>query len=281
VLGLGNTDPFMSGAVTVSGSAIVTLTDCTASTNSGGASSFYVAGSGQMTADCATTVGGADTTLGLTLTCQDNDGDVITQAPPVLDPYKDVPWPENVSPCNQPTPDETGKKIYDPGGSTNAVSCDLTNLSGTIHFNPGRYVIPNGASFSAQAGTKITGDDVTFFFEGSAKLDIAGHADLILSAPDDPTDPYAGILFYGNRTASAVGIQHKMLGSSGSALTGAIYMPLSEVVYQGNSTISGTCLQIVADKVTMTGNTEMSLGSSCAAAGTKPLLTGQIVKLVE
>ena len=64
--------------MTVLGSAIVTLNNCTASTNSSGASSFYLDGHGKLAADCATTVGGADTGSGLNLTC--NNGDVITSA---------------------------------------------------------------------------------------------------------------------------------------------------------------------------------------------------------
>lgn len=277
VLGLANTDPAMTGAVTVTGSANVKLTNCTASTNSAGASSFYLEGSGKLAADCATTVGGADTGSGLTLTCQDNGGDVITGAPPILDPYKNAPWPTPTGTCTRSvvsgvtTISADGREVY----------CDLSNLKDTISIKPGRYVVPTGKVFSALAGAKISGTGVTFFFEGTARLDIAGHADLSLAAPTDPSDPYSGILFYGNATASAQGVTHQMLGSSGSVLTGAIYMPQSNVVYQGNSTISGSCLQIIANKVTFTGNTEIDLGASCAGAGTKPLLTGQIVKIVE
>lgn len=279
ILGLAHTDPAMAGAITVTGSSAVTLSNCSASSNSVSEQSFYLEGSGQMTADCASSVGGADTASGLKLTCQDNGGEVITYAPPVPDPYKDVPWPVSSGLCTSSS--SGGITTISSGGPDRAVYCSLSNLKGTIKFDPGRYIIATGQDFSAQAGATLSGEGVTFFFEGQARVDIAGHADLHLSAPTDPLDPYAGLLFYGEPSVNADGVEHKVLGSSASVLTGAIYMPRSTITYQGNSTVTGSCLQIIADQVTFTGNTAINLGSNCASAGTKPLLMGQMVKLVE
>jgi hypothetical protein len=272
----------MEGAVTIDGSASVKLNHCTASTNSNHDKSFYLQGHGGLDATCATTVGGADTGSGLKLGC----GEVITGSPPVLDPYKDTKWPiANGQWCSTST-SPAKVKVYSSGGPQRAVYCSLSNLSGDIEFEPGIYVVPNGGAFSAQGnssvkGASIKGTDVTFAFEGDARFDIAGNADLALSAPTNSTHTYAGILLLGNSTSSAEGVMHKVLGTSNTVLSGAIYFPNSDIVYQGNSEINGSCVQILADQVTFTGNTELELGSSCTGAGTKPLLTGQIAKIVE
>jgi hypothetical protein len=276
VLGLANTDPTMVGAITVTGSASVTLNNCNASTNSAGASSFYLQGSGKLHADCASTVGGADTGAGLNLEC---GSEVITQAPPVMDPYRNAPWPTPTVQCKQETKSNV-TTIWIETGHTVA-TCNLSGLKGEVKIGKGRYVIPSGGEFSAEAQAKVTGTDVTFFFKDSAKLNINGSADLILSAPTASTDPYGGILFFGDSTPQAEGLTHQMLGSSDSFLTGAIYMPKSNVIYQGTSTVAGSCLQIIANQVTFTGNTTIELGASCTGAGTKPLLTGQIIKIIE
>jgi hypothetical protein len=281
VLALSETKP---KAVEVSGSSSATLDGCSVASNSVQPDAYYMPNStAHLTADCVSTVGGSavkhpdGNVLDLKV-CTDG---VQENAPKTLDPYADVAEPAftpsdcTVGVYKKPTypiaPDQ-------PGG----VKC-FTNLQldGDIYFDPGVYII-NGGKLTLHGGM-IAGQDVTFFFANNATAELTGNPIISLFAPT--TGPYAGILFFGARCDPSNPItcneEFKITGSSGSTIQGAIYVPGSAINFLGNSTSSSSCLQIIADKVTFTGNSTINMGSSCSTAGTKDILVGQVVKLVE
>jgi hypothetical protein len=125
-------------------------------------------------------------------------------------------------------------------------------IKGKVTLNPGTYYIHGGdLSFGAQAD--VTGTGVTIVLTGAngqaGNIDMNGQAKLNLVSPG--SGPFKGILFYRDRRAPTVTV--KINGGSGGSLTGAIYMPTSDLWVGGNAAMDVACLQVVARKLTFRG----------------------------
>jgi hypothetical protein len=262
-------DPNAPRAVTMDGSGSVGLQGCDIASNSNAADALYAIST--VSTDCAYSVGGA---YAPNLTTNACDG-VKVNAPLVRDPYKDVAAPTNWTNCSgknhghptQPSPNLTPRCFS--GGLT---------VKGALHFEPGLYII-DGGEFNVNAGdnSKLTGEGVTFYLANGAKLNIGGSIQMNFSATSDPLDPYAGILFFGDRAATAA--THKLAGGSGSEYNGAVYTPAAAISFAGNSKATGGCTQIIGATVKFTGAS--TLQSTCENAGTTDIVTNELVKLVE
>ncbi|WP_245525794.1 pilus assembly protein TadG-related protein [Mesorhizobium sp. M00.F.Ca.ET.216.01.1.1] len=274
-----------SGAVTVSGSTSVDLTNCNVASNSNAADSFLMSGStAAIATDCVYTVGEAVTTAGLTLK---QCAEVRDYAPTAIDPYASIAEPANVGTCRN-------KNVGSPGNSTTLTPsenhpsgvkamrfCGGLDLKGKVTFAPGLYIIDggtftaNGGDIGSTAGVQIVGSGVTFYFANNATAKLTGNLAISLSAPT--SGPFSGLLFFGSRTATNV--SHQVSGTSGSVLQGALYTPASAIEYKGNSAATDGCTQVIADTVTLTGNSTVQ--STCENAGTRDVMVGQVVTIVE
>ncbi len=268
-------DPTVGGAVTVSGSSEVVFEGCDVATNSNDDQAFQMSGgSVQLSTGCVHSVGGVETTTGLTLTTCSAPR---TEVPVVIDPYSDVEDPEVVGDCANGnltdvsvTPD-TGHPL----GVGSKHFCGGMSLTGSVNFAPGLYIV-DGGTFKINASALVTGSGVTFFLTGGASLSYNGGATINLSAPT--SGPLAGLLFYADRDDA--GVAHKINGNTGSEFNGAIYMPSGDLDYSGNfSGGGGGCTQIVTRRVTFSGNS--SLQVNCEAAGTRRIAVGESIALVE
>lgn len=267
----------------VTGSTDVNLAGCAIASNSTAENSFDMQGLGSsLTADCVQTSGGAETTTGLTLTkCEE----VLEGAPPTEDPYwwMEEPtftgtcYPKSVGTPNQETT-VTPTETWTHGDGTSIRVrryCNGLDAKGIVTFEPGLYII-EGGNFTAGGGTApaLIGDDVTFYFTNGGAAKINGGAQLNLSAPT--SGPYSGILFFGGRSDTDA---HIIQGDATSSLTGAVYMPASEVTFSGNSTTSSGCTQVIADTIVMTGNSDLAV--ECEDDGTEEILLGNLISVVE
>lgn len=268
-------DPTAGGAVTVSGSSEVVFEGCDVATNSNDAQAFQMSGgSVQLSTGCVHSVGGVETTTGLTLTSCSTPR---TEVPVVVDPYSDVEDPEVVGNCangnlsNVNVTPDTGHPL----GVASKHFCGGMALTGSVNFAPGLYIVDGGV-FKINANALVTGTGVTFFLTGGASLSYNGGATINLSAPT--SGPLAGLLFYADR--DDIGVAHTINGNTGSELNGAIYMPSGDLDYSGNfSGGGGGCTQIVTRRVTFSGNS--SLEVNCTAAGTRRIAVGESIALVE
>lgn len=278
-----------SKAVEVSGNTSVTLNDCSVAANSVQPDAYYMPNStADLTADCVSTVGGASVknpTSGL-LDLKVCDS-VQENAPRVADPYADVPEPAITGwPCEPnrvvsgPISPHYTHPIYGPF----SLYCTGIEVAAntTAEFKPGLYVI-TGRDLKVNDKATLKGSGATFFFANNTTASISGSAVLDLSAP--PTGMFAGLVFFG---ASCEGASteceevFKITGnSSTTSIKGAIYLPGSTIEFLGGTNASSSCLQIIADKVTFTGNSEIEMGAACEGTGTKTVLIGEVVKLVE
>jgi hypothetical protein len=266
VLALSHTAP---RAISMDGSSSVDLVGCDLASNSNAADALYATST--VSTDCAYSVGGAQAPGLTTKVC---DGVRINQ-PLIRDPYADVVEPTNPGNCksrHQGHPTQPSDPLTP--GCYNGLT-----VKGELEFLPGVYYI-NGGEFNVNAGdnSKLTGSGVTIYLANGAKLNIGGSIQMNFSAPTDSADPYAGLLFFGDRSATST--QHVLAGNSASDYTGAVYTPVSELTFGGNSKSGGEgCTQVIGYTVTFTGNS--SLQSSCPGGGTSEIVTNQLVKLVE
>lgn len=272
--------PTASAALSIAGSASVTLNGCDAASNSMASDSLSMSGSGSLSARCASAVGGAVVNTRINLA----ECDAVHEYAPVTpDPYRNVSEPTIPGSCDSNT-----KNLGNPNTSTTVTPgptlvsgtpvfrfCSGVTIKGNVTFKPGLYII-SGGDFDANSGAQINGAGVTFLITSPNKINLNGHAALNLSAPT--SGAFAGILFFGSR--SATNIVHKVNGTAGSVIQGAIYAPTASVETSGNSsTGGGGCTQIVAYKISFTGNS--GLGSDCSSAGTRDIKVNESVTLVE
>jgi hypothetical protein len=257
MLGLNKTQ---ANTVQFWGNANANFQGCNIVSDSSSNSAFSVGGAANVTAPCVDAVGGDYVTATLTLT---SCSSVRTKMSYVYDPYANVAAPDP-GPCTTPS------------GSTlsPATFCGGLSLSGTVTVNPGVYVI-DGGTLKINANAIVTGSGVTFFLTDGATLQINGNSELHLSAPT--TGPFAGILFYGDRTQPTA--KNTINGNASSALTGTIYFPSQEVDFLGNFSGMNGCMQVVSDTIYYTGSATFS--TNCSGTGMKTIPVPGSVTLVE
>ena len=157
-------------------------------------------------------------------------------------------------------------------------------------FNPGVYIIDAG-DFEANGNSTLLGTGVTFILTADDPADIGnvkfnGGTVAELTAPSDPDDPYAGVLFYQDRLADAYDNSSKLINNSfqGGALMnlmGAIYFPSQRITYTGGAASGSGCIQLIAGGVTFTGNANVLNGAvECDALRVKAVVVTRVA-LVE
>jgi hypothetical protein len=124
---------------------------------------------------------------------------------------------------------------------------------------------------------------VTFFLTSSAasptdysRINVNG-AKFDLKAPT--TGAYSGLIFFsdeGNKETQSFG------GNSDLQAQGAVRFPGGTIDFGGGSG-SGGCVQLLSNKITFTGNGDITFAHNCAGAGTKTAAAGAAttVKLFE
>lgn len=265
------------GAITVSGSSVVQLDGCSFVSNSVAADSFLMQGGGSVTvtAGCVSVAGEVVVTSALTLTDCD--------APQTLQPAVPDPYASRIEPTVTGTCAPIGKTISNASLSPTEMHpiglplmriCGGISISGTVAFASGLYII-DGGTFTANANSLVRGNGVAFFLVNGARLKLNGTSTLFLSAMAN--GPLAGLLFFTSRTAPAV--QHSFLGTADSKLNGALYFPTGDLAYQGNFVSTDTCLQIVSERIEITGNSNLKL--SCTPVGGQEILSDRNPRLVE
>lgn len=254
-------DPGASAAVSMRGSASLTLQGCSVMANSIAADAVDLGGASRLEAPCLVSGGGVAATSTLTLT---ECAAPVTRAPPVADPYRLVPEPQPAGACLNPN-----APVLQPGRY-----CHGLSLRGEVHLEPGVYYL-EGGDFRANAQAHITGEGVTIFLADGVGTRFNGTAVIDLSAPTEGT--YAGLLFFADRDGARQ--SHVFNGGAGSSFTGAIYMAGQDVEYAGNFAGDGGCMQIVAGTVSWSGTADIAV--DCTARGMAALPARQLIRIVE
>jgi hypothetical protein len=129
--------------------------------------------------------------------------------------------------------------------------------NGTVNLAPGTYYVDGDLKLNA--GAIVNGNGVTIIVSPTSKVTINGGAQWNIDSGSLPANGVA-LAGYGTNIVS-------ITGNLASAGRGAIYFPRAEVDYSGSSLTTTECLQIVANTVQLSGNSNLNDG--CAASGNK------------
>jgi Flp pilus assembly protein TadG len=272
-------------AFDVSGSAIADMTGCAVVSNSNHNESIYVGGTGKLKAECLYAAGAIyGSPQDIVLACDS----AVQGSPRVPDPFASKALPKtsgwvDLSGCGQ---------NYVSGGGGNG-NCNGTGktpkntadyvvtlkpgtygtleLKGAINLEPGHYII-DGGRLELGAQTVVTGKGVTFFLMNNAKLLIRGGATFNISPSLDGT--WAGFSI----VAEHGNVQQAIInGNSKSSLTGIVYLPdVAELQYSGNGLTSGECIRLIAQEITLIGNSTFKMDCSAELANKKINYPGAI-----
>jgi hypothetical protein len=282
-----------------SGAPTCDPTDKDASIHLQGSFSFYAGSVG--TAGCVGFTGDAsqigdpplpNTTQNFT----QNDG-------AVADPYADkaIPTPGSPpAPCIDPTyPDKNTAPKNPVTGNTlmtlnpgRYCSLDTSNGGGKydVTLTAGVYVFDsqnNQTTVNVQNGS-LTGTGVTLEFTSSASppqyppttkpmLAVDSNGAMSLTAPT--SGQTAGFVIMGDRTMP-LGTLFDTHSNPNTQLSGTVYLPNGNLDFQGNPVTGSTiCLQIIANTITLEGNSSLT-NSNCdnLTGGQKPISSVTLVK---
>ncbi len=227
-------------AFEAAGNTTVTMDGCVIASNSSAADSIYVGGSAALEADCIQSSGGIVATSGLVTDCPKNR----TNAWRLPDPWGNLMEP--VPPVLYANPKSSDLTVK-PGRYKNL------DLDGIKTLEPGLYYLEGPLSIKGD----ISGVGVTIFM-ADGKISVNGSASLSLSAPQ--TGDYAGMLMMSARSNTS---PHVFNGNGATDLNGVLYFPYGDLTYNGNNATTSTCMRIVADTITMSGNSKIR--SDCTA----------------
>lgn len=254
VLALSETE---DDAITISGTAGITLINCEMISNGPNVSVDSGGASLALSAACVRTSGTADLPAFTILDC----GDAIENANATPDPFAGVAEPVATGACqdssvgqnNQTT---TVTPIESHTSGMNAIRyCNGLSLSGNVTLNPGVYIV-EGGDFQINGNATVSGAGVVFYLRDGVEARFNGTATLNLSAPAFGT--YAGMLMFGSRDADTA--SHVLNGTFASIVDGAIYTPSSHLQFSGTATTSFIgCTQIIGDTIHFAGNLTMML----------------------
>jgi Flp pilus assembly protein TadG len=163
------------------------------------------------------------------------------------------------SPCTGGTALSTNSNMTINPGTYSSISIGPA----TVNFSPGVYIIDGSGGLSIGANATVTGTGVTFYFTGSATLNMVGTPTVNLTAPGS-SGQYPGILFYQDPADTA---GPTMGGNSGNTFDGVAYFPSANVTFFGHNT-SVDAAMVVADAITLSGTPTVNLqGASALPAG--------------
>jgi Flp pilus assembly protein TadG len=143
------------------------------------------------------------------------------------------------------------------------VYCGGINLSGhgALTLNPGLYIVKAGISMGGQ--TTLNGTGVTIYID-SGGVSLAGGASISLSAPS--SGPWQGIQMFQSRSDSTAA---SFVGGTGQLINGLLYFPDATLTYTGGASSTATATTIVANMITMTGNSNIQSSAITSFTGNR------------
>ena len=240
-------------AVSMVLSGSVSLTSgCGVYVNSNNSEAITLNGGGSIT-----TTGNARTQIvGGCNGCENINPAPLTGQPTFSDPFGDMA---------PPTPGSCQGAISLGSHETQTISAgtycggwDLTSHA-ELNLNPGTYYVRGNITLGAQVTLRGTG--VTIFLEDGG-VTMAGGATVELTAPT--SGYYQGVLFYQARGNASESV---LVGGTSQQMNGVLYFPSAHLTYTGGSSVSAVQTTIVADTLSMVGNSYISAASNTMFTG--------------
>ena len=275
-------DKSADGAVNFTGTAVTDI-NCGVAANSRSESAIDLDGGATVEVDYIEAHGDISVS---------NNASLTSDYPPkpysdwVNDPYATLEIPEEPAACYDGTGADPGL-VFDAGAGVWTVNGGVVTLNperycgglfisagANVTFNSGLYIL-DGGDFRVNAGSTLSGTELTFILTADAAADVGviwfnGQSEAVLSASTEETDPYAGVLYYVDRreatelvkvkgkwTEQPIVKKSKFLGGADMNLIGAVYTPSQHVQWTGGSTSGDGCTILIANTVDFAGNTSI------------------------
>lgn len=280
--------PDIDKAIEITGNSTVNL-GCGIASNSTASNSVYLSGSSNTTTIGVSAVG--DVFQSNNAKLNTNGGPVKSKAAAVKDPYgpegRNLQVPTTPTACTAKSLKIKSNKTLSPGRYCGGI--DMTG--GTTTFQPGTYII-DGGNFKANGNATLAGEGVTFVLTGSgsdvALLDVNGGAKVSLKAPTSGT-AMDGVLFFqdpgdtggtgDHKCSKSYGGENVLNGNADLDLRGAMYFPSQNVTISGGSSSNMSCLQVIGQKIKISGNSGVK--GVCDAASGAAKIARSTVELKE
>ncbi len=136
---------------------------------------------------------------------------------------------------------------------------DLTSHA-DLTLNPGTYYVRGNINLGSQTRLRSNGGVMIYLEDGY--INMQGGAAVDLSAPT--SGYYQGVLFFqarGNTNPST------LVGGTSQTMNGVLYFPSANLTYTGGSSTAATQTTIVADTLTMVGNSYIQAASNTQFTG--------------
>lgn len=139
----------------------------------------------------------------------------------------------------------------------------------TTVMNPGIYVI-NGGRLKITGQYQVTGAGILIILKNGAYIDFTGGSNVTLTAASSAqlqsvgglTSTQAGqlawMLVFEDRNSTGTNNRNRINGNNSTTLNGKIYLPKSDVTFNGTANVTSACLLIAAAQITLEGNTNMT-----------------------
>jgi hypothetical protein len=262
-------DRTMTG-INLNGSAQLNL-GCGMATNAAGSTAIDAGGSSSLKATPLTAVGGLDAS-----------NPKFAQS--TLIPYtaeQQNPYANLADPSDKIAGKDCSAPAVPVNGSLSPGCFSSFNIDSAVTLQPGTYYVKNAdVNFSSKA--RVTGTEVTIVLTGDGdsigKFDMSGQAELTLRAPKQNSGAdYPGMVFLRDDDRVTMDII-RINGGQTFNVEGGMYFPKTRLNFNGGSTLSSKCLQVVAQQLEFNGNATIT--NDCSS-GYGSMFSGTFVRLVE
>lgn len=260
-----------SNTVSFSGNSSFVGKDCAVYSNSRDPNGLTISGNAWPQAAGFCSVGGAAVPAGFTPPPR-------TRCRPMKDPFADEIQPPEVGKCDfnnysvGPQKDEE----LQPG-----VYCGGLTVRGTARLKSGATYIFKDGELNVNSQGSLLGTDVLLYLTGSKSgFTINGGGNVGLHAAKK--GQHGGIVIYQDPLSNP-GAENNLNGSATTVIDGAIYTPRNGVRINGSSGFGqkSVYMPVIADKITVTGSTDMRIDLSEIEMIAPIPEIGQSVRLVE
>jgi Flp pilus assembly protein TadG len=300
--------------VSIAGSTYLDLGSCSLIANSTNPTAAASNGTSSASGGSGSTVKAASLAAagGVNYSANWTIGSYNPYSSPVADPFASLvsAIPTGSASCTKTASINGNGTIDRRTGSTPDTSSDTVCMSGdqTIQGNvtlgPSTYIINAGDLKMNNNGASLTCDGCTIILTnfsnpastGSVKL-TGGSLNLSPPRSYDTTgsdgnprtvtvgnQSWNGIVLYQDPRATDNGNtsqpQNQINGNSATSLQGAVYFGNQSLLYNGGGSDVAACLQVVAKRVTFSGNSKIKAASQCGNYGLHAVGGGRRVKLV-
>lgn len=152
------------------------------------------------------------------------------------------------------------------GSFTNEDFNGAANIAGNLTLGSGVYTVNGAVNISASGGGSVSGSGVSIVSSGAISFG-AGYSSVNLTAPsviNSFTNGAAATAALASNSSSAMVVT---AGASNTNVLGALYAPNAPLQLSGAGNLNGggSCLQVVAGSIALTGGS--SLTTNCSSLG--------------